>query len=105
MEQLLKIELVEFYELHHTKKKNGFLEGTAHVYVIDIDQDIRGLFFSHRLKDNKSFLRIPQHSQIDSEGVKQQYPIVTFVDRKKTDYLIQETKRLVTELLKKEGRI
>lgn len=105
MEPLLKVELVGFYELHASKRRNGFIEGTAHVYVIDEDIDGRGIFFSHRIKDSKSIVSLPHQVQVDEEGNKVRFPCFTFCDRKKTEFLLQETKRLVTEELKKEGRI
>lgn len=72
----MKIEIVEFYPLGKIGKK---FKGTMHVYLIDTEQDIRGITV---FKDGKRWwFRLPHHCQYDNE-TKQivWFPIISFTN-------------------------
>lgn len=105
MKPLLNIELVEFYELHESQRKESVIAGTVHIYLINEDVDVRGLFYTYRKNDGQANLQLPHQWQLDENGHKVRFPTFTFVNREKTKFMIEETIRKVTELLKEAGRI
>ncbi len=93
----MKIEIVEFYPIKKTGKN---FTGTLHVYIIDTDQDIRGIYVS---KDKKNWwFRIPSRTHYDEELKKElSYPIFSFtnVDKNKEllSLIISEGKKYIIE--------
>ena len=54
----MNVEIVEFYPLE-CKEENGIVAGTLHVYLIDLDVDLRGIYVTK----NKNFGTSPCHSK------------------------------------------
>lgn len=67
----MKIEIVEFYENKFDKKKKTLI-GSLHIYLIDIDWDLRGIYV--KKEKNKWFFGLPNYKSKDKETNK----LVTF---------------------------
>ena len=72
----LRIEIVDFYE---TTRKKDFIEGTLHIYLIDYNIDLRGIYLK---KDKKHwFLDFPYRKSIDKDTNKEvKYPVFSFTN-------------------------
>lgn len=105
----MKFELVEFYPVtdqNRGKKKKNML-GTVHIYVIDIQLDIRGIRVVRKGKD--VFFCIPHVFDLDHEtGEKIRYPIFRWTDQKTHDemmnFLNTEVKSLIFDKLNTKGK-
>lgn len=86
------IEIVNFYPAVREDNKQ-FLQGSLHVYLYDLDIDLRGVFISKK-KDYWYFSLPLKIAKDDGQTVK--YPIVSFRDRGKTNQLLQ--------LIKEQGK-
>ncbi len=75
----MKIEIVEFYPIGKIGKD---LKGTLHIYIIDTDQDLRGIFVK-KTKDHWWF-QIPYRVQYDPETKKEiTFPVICFTQPEK----------------------
>ncbi len=81
----MDIEVVEFYTTERDDKKQ-FLKGSLHVYLIDIETDLRGVFVQKR-KDTW-FFGLPVLYGFDQEaGQKVRFPVFNFVNQDKNGNL------------------
>jgi hypothetical protein len=90
----MEIEIVEFYETFRDEEKHT-LKGTLHIYLVDLQLDLRGL----QVLVEKKFWRINiphQRGKDPDTGEIVQYPVFAFMDREKTRQLI--------DLMRKKGR-
>ena len=97
----MKFEFVEFYPITmQEKKKSGKLcIGTLHIYVIDIQMDIRGIRVN-RWK-NKIYFHMPTFSSYDQEtGEKVRYPIIWFNETSTQKDLLEFLNIFVRPILK-----
>jgi hypothetical protein len=85
----MQIEIVNFYPAFREDDKQ-FLQGTLHVYLIDLGIDIRGVFVSKK-RDTWHF-SMPFRKMRDAAGNLIQYPSVIFRDREKNNQLMQSIK-------------
>jgi hypothetical protein len=77
----MNIEVVEFYVVD-TSEDNEILSGTLHVYLIDYDIDLRGIFVSK--KKNYWHFTLPYKKAVDGEtGAILRYPIFSFANLEK----------------------
>ena len=82
----MQIEIIEFYPIEQNDNKQ-LLTGTMHVYLIDHEIDLRGVYVSKK-KDYWQF-SLPFRKGIDAEtGQEVHYPVFTFRDREKQKALI-----------------
>ena len=73
----MKIEIVDFYPFERSSKNNI---GTMHIYVIDLDMDIRGI----QVIRNKNAYLFFLPKKIAFEGDKKVwYPIINFTNNAK----------------------
>lgn len=89
----LKMEVVAFYEYERDDSKK-FLSGSCHVYLIDLNIDLRGL----RVVKNKDRwrIKIPYYITHDKETKqKVMYPIFTFADKNQHQTLCRTAKKLI----------
>lgn len=81
----MEIEIVEFYEYKRDDKKQ-FLAGTLHVYIVDLEIDLRGV--SVFKKKNFWFFKAAHLCGIDPETkAKVKYPAFIFANQKKNEEL------------------
>lgn len=92
----MKIEIVEFYPIK--KDKHTFI-GTMHIYILDLDVDLRGIFVSR--KEDRWFFRLPQKKAIEN-GKEVFYPIFSFTSREKYGELLDAVKLEGKKYIKKE---
>lgn len=80
----MKYEFVEFYPFVKEKSKN--IVGTCHIYVTDMELDIRGILV---IQVGRGFLfRMPSRKQFDPEAKKDvNYPVVMFTSEQKLQEL------------------
>ena len=82
----MKIEVIEFYP---NDKKDSKVLGSMHVYVEDLDLDIRGiLFIKHK---DKWIVRMPHKRYID-DGKTKMFPVVAFTNRVKMEEMLDQIK-------------
>ena len=84
----MEIEIVEFYEESRNEEKRH-LKGTLHIYLIDLQLDLRGI---RVFKENKKWwLNLPRGFGND-EVTKQRvfFPYFAFMDREKNKQLLKE---------------
>lgn len=87
----MDVEVVEFYTLERDDEKQ-ILKGSLHVYLPDIDADLRGVMV--RKRKDSWFFGLPTLFGVDPEtGKRVKFPVFAFVNREKTD----ELKRLIRE--------
>ncbi len=93
----MKFELVDFYPI--TDKNRGNLKknalGTVHLYVIDLDLDIRGIRVNKQGKNIHFYL--PHCVGFDNEtGEKIRYPVISWTNKENhkemMDFLHQQVK-------------
>lgn len=81
----MKLEVVEFYPMERDDEKQ-ILKGSLHVYLPDMDVDLRGVMV--RKRKNSWFFGLPTLLGIDPDtGKKVRFPVFAFVNREKTDEL------------------
>lgn len=100
----MDIEIVEFYEMHRVDEKR-ILQGSLHIYLIDLDVDLRGIMV--RKRNDSWFFGLPSLFGIDPDTKKKvKFPIFSFADRKKTDemkkLIIKKGKEYIVNKLKEE---
>ena len=77
----MEVEVVEFYEKKRKDKKK-ILSGTMHVYIPELDMDIRGIRVAR--KQTRWFFFPPSGTALDEETKKWiYYPLVDFVNPEK----------------------
>ena len=96
----MKIELVEVYkstskeEQEESPKETGDLTFSAHVYLVDIAADLRGVLIRRRA--NKWDVRLPTNRLRYLKNVDGKifvgYPIFIFTDEKKNEALMEAIK-------------
>lgn len=88
----INMEVVEFYPFDPITNPKKF-KGTLHVYLIDLEMDIRGIVV---VKQGKGiFIDLPRKMYIDEDtDERKTYPIVSFSDSKKTRALYLSIKEL-----------
>lgn len=74
----MEVEVVEFYEKTRKDRKKE-LTGTMHVYVVDLDLDIRGV---RVIRNGKRWYFFPPSARAKDAETNQpvHYPIVNFVN-------------------------
>ena len=103
----MKIEVVEFYPFYRMDDLER-IAGTLHVYLIDLEMDIRGILFKKH-KD-RWFFHMPHSKAIDPETNKcEKFPIITFTDNEKNRALMKSIreegmKYIQENVLPKEGK-
>jgi hypothetical protein len=96
----MKIELVEIYKEKALNKK--FI-GTAHIYLIDYDIDIRGIGVFR--KKNGYFCRLADRFALDPKtNEKVRYPVFRFTNPEKQQLLMQAICKEVDAYLSKEKK-
>ena len=95
----MKVEVVEFYPTEKDDSKQ-ILKGSLHVYLPDMDVDLRGVMVRKR-KDSWYF-GLPSLFGKDPEtGKMVRFPVFAFVNRDKTrelrNNIIEEGKRYIKE--------
>ena len=84
----MEIEVVEFYLIDHDKATDT-IRGTLHIYVPEIDLDIRGCQVTK--KKHRWFIGLPNRRAIDEDtGETVRFPLVSFADATKTTALVAE---------------
>jgi hypothetical protein len=82
----MDIEIVEFYPIK-TQEGGGFT-GSLHVYLIEQDIDIRGIYVKYDPKKPKAFLFLmPAQFAKDSDGKATKFPIFQFANHCKNTQL------------------
>ena len=94
----MKIELVEFYEISKSKEKG--LRGTVHVFLPELNMDIRGIDVI-KLK-GKVLVYFPTRKAIDQETkLPVRYPLINFIENAKNQEFRREVRKLVSAYLSK----
>ena len=84
----MNIEIVEFYEFRRDEKKFK-IEGTLHVYLIDLDIDIRGIYAVR--SGDRLFIEMAYKTGIDEDTKEHiRYPVFSFTDREKNKILLEK---------------
>lgn len=98
----MELEFVDFYPEPPKKVqgKNKIRVGTAHIYVIDLELDLRGI---HVLKSqNKLHYGIPWVKTIDISTCKNvSYPIFSFLDKTHNLKIIKFLEEVATPQIEK----
>ncbi len=77
-----KIEIIEYYPLIKKNKKQNFI-GTMHIYLVDEEMDVRGVYVFKK-EDNKYKFVMPHKYSKDLESGKNEwYPIINFTSQRK----------------------
>lgn len=98
----MKYEFVEFYPFTPDVKKNAKALGTCHIYVCELDADIRGILV---LKyKNGLIFKFPHFKYRDEENGKiKQYPLFRFNSEEKQkelwDFMFEEVAPAIKEKL------
>jgi len=90
----MKFEMVGFYPSENKKSK---LLGTLHIYIIDIELDVRGIQVFGNLKT--MFFQLPHFMAFD-DGQKVRYPHIRFTNNEKQ----KELMNFLHTVCKKERR-
>ena len=95
----MEIEIIEFYESHRDDKKQA-INGTLHVYLIDLQIDIRGI----KVLRDKNYWRftLPHARGVDEEGNHVWYPLFSFSDREKNKALLEQIRTMGKEFVEKK---
>lgn len=81
----MEVEIVEFYPIERNDEKQT-LFGSLHVYLVDIEVDLRGIQVKKR--KNSWFFGLPSMVNLDQETKERvRFPVFAFVSREKTDAL------------------
>jgi hypothetical protein len=84
----MNIEIVDFFPFPKQIIKNKTC-GTMHVYLIDLEIDIRGMYIEFS-KNGSVYVNMPIGFGIDQEtGQKVRYPIFSFTSRQKNTELMR----------------
>jgi len=106
----MEVEIQEFYwdeeppqnEEPIRKKKNKGKSGTLHIYLPQIDLDIRGiLFIKHK---NGWIMRMP-HKTAFENGKRVFYPVLTFVNLDTMKELILQIKEKGTKFIEDKLKV
>ncbi len=97
----MKFELVEFYPIKNPKFKKTI--GTIHIYAIDCQLDIRGIFVIK--SGNSMFFNFPHFRGVDDEtGQEVNYPLIRWTNaatqKEMMEFLHQEVRPIILERLK-----
>jgi hypothetical protein len=96
----MNIEIVDFFPFPKQIIKNKTC-GTMHVYLIDLEIDIRGMYIEFS-KNGSLYIRMPGGFGIDHEtGQKVRYPIFSFTSQQKGKALMQAIKTKAKEYIQK----
>ena len=100
----MKYEFVEFYPKSPDVKNERFL-GTVHLYIIDMNIDLRGILAVKMITPKNRDLhylgyRFPGNTTIDEEGKRVFYPIINFVNPKDKKEWIDWMKKEVSPIIK-----
>lgn len=100
----MKIEIVEFYPFD--KQKHNTFEGSLHIYICDLEMDIRGI---HMYRDPKKKWHVimPYRMGIDQETKKKcRFPIINFTSKRKNENIkkavMQHGVKYIEDKLKNE---
>lgn len=84
-EKIMNIEIVEFYPFQRDDKR-GKMKGSLHIYIVDDDIDLRGVYVIKN-RDNW-FFGLPQQKGVDNETKQPvRYPVFSYMTREKNDKL------------------
>lgn len=92
----MKIEIQEFYPFTKEGYEGCFL-GTLHVYLIDLNMDIRGI--EVLVVKNKYKFYLPKKYEM-KKGYKIWYPVINFLDNNKNKELKKELNKKGLEFIK-----
>jgi hypothetical protein len=96
----MNIEIVDFFPFPKQIIKNKTC-GTMHVYLIDLEIDIRGMYIEFS-KNGSLYMRMPGGFGIDHEtGQKVRYPIFSFTSQQKGEALMQSIRTKAKEYVQK----
>jgi hypothetical protein len=96
----MNIEIVDFFPFIKQPHQNRTC-GTMHVYLIDLEIDIRGVYVDFS-KTGSLYMRMPGGFGIDHEtGQKVRYPIFSFTSQQKGKALMQAIKTKAKEYVQK----
>jgi len=104
----MKFELVDFYPISKkTRTKSKTIVGTVHLYLIDLNIDLRGIRVN-RTKNSIHFL-MPHSVAYDDEAKKEvYYPIFSFTKpeqyKEMLDFLHNEVKPIIKERLNAKAK-
>lgn len=88
----MDVEIIEVYP-DTIERAKGFCKGTLHMYIADLDLDIRGAFFFY--KAGNCFVRMPGKKGYDQDTDSWvRYPCVGFTNREKTKKLLEVASQL-----------
>ena len=98
----MKFEFVEFYPFTPGQRRDKKALGTAHIYAIDCELDIRGIYVTKC--GNTLFFHLPHMTQIDPEtNETNRYPHIRFTNEKThkemMDFLHQTVKPIIFKAL------
>lgn len=97
----MNIEIVEFYP---NKKIKNEIHGTMHIYCIDMQMDIRGIYAKigiNKLGKKNIFVDLPSAWGVDSKTKEKiKYPIISFTDPQKNTEFFKSIKDKCAEYLK-----
>lgn len=93
----MKIEVVEVYKVKTLNKK---FVGTAHVYLCDLDMDLRGIGV-YKKKDGFFCQSADRFAVDETTKQKVRYPVVRFTNNEKQKQFMNELSKAVTDYLLK----
>lgn len=98
----MNIEIVEFYPITQDRKMTK-MSGTLHVYLIDWEMDIRGIYVK---KNGKKWIIIMPHQKaFDPKTQKiERYPIISFSDPKKYKEIMENIRKLAVTYIEEKIR-
>jgi hypothetical protein len=82
----MMIEIVNFYPNFRNDNKQ-LLQGTLHVYLVDLEIDLRGIFVSK--KKDFWYFSLPMKIALESDKNTVKYPVISFRNLNKTNQLLQ----------------
>ena len=93
----MEVKFIAFYEEIFDKEKK-VLKGSAHVYIVDLDMDLRGV--DVLFEAGKAWITLPSQTRYDKEKQKDvRYPIIQFANREKTLILRKAVIKCVTKYI------
>jgi hypothetical protein len=85
----MNVKVIDFFPLSKQPHK-GRTCGTMHVYLVDLELDICGVYVCFTNTSGASYIRMPSSVRIDPEtGKNVRYPILAFTDQQKNKELTE----------------
>ncbi len=95
----MQIEVVGFYP--NSKKSKGGCIGTLHIYLVDLDMDVRGVCVVKN--GSKYYFFLPQ--RLSTDGTNIRYPVMNFTNVEKHKAFVKDLRAVGTAFMIEEEKV